>query len=195
MNLHILPLEFEAIDAYLDLYYTIFTAIFMMLFSKEFLDTNNFPKINFGINIFLFFLILSFFITLFSEYYPLKEVTYILLLGLMFTLFSSFFMIKEGNTNAKYFAFAWGFCIIGSIMIALKQDNQWSLIDYFPYFYEFSILTEAILFSFALAKKINKTKELENSLKTNEVLIRELHHRVKNNMQFIILMYRLKLTN
>ncbi len=84
-------------------------------------------------------------------------------------------------------------------------------------------MAEALLFSIALAsrlKKLNRekeqlsqalitqqrhektklestvkerTKELQVELKNNELLLKELHHRVKNNMQFITSLYALKL--
>jgi two-component sensor histidine kinase len=56
------------------------------------------------------------------------------------------------------------------------------------------MIIEAILFSIALSAKLNKTKELEIAVNKSEILTKELHHRVKNNMQFIISMYRLKLS-
>ena len=64
----------------------------------------------------------------------------------------------------------------------------------FPYFYEGTIFLEALLFSMALSSRLNKTKELEISVQKNDILTRELHHRIKNNMQFIISLYRLNLS-
>ena len=98
-----------------------------------------------------------------------------------------------GEKNAKYMVIGWSIATFGWIMQGSYDSGLWSLINTYPYVFEIAIFTEAILFSIALANKLNKTKELEKSVQTNKTLTKELHHRVKNNMQFIISMYRLKL--
>lgn len=182
------------IDAYLGVYYISIANLFALLFIDKILHIEQFKLLH-KINMILIagsiiLMIISIKIENlfeFSLYYLLVCMFYILLL----TLFSWYKKVVV----AKYILAGWSISILGIFSLAFLQYDIPNLIDDYPYFYELSVFAEAILFSVALASKLNKTKELENSLKTNELLTKELHHRVKNNMQFIILMYRLKLAN
>ena len=90
--------------------------------------------------------------------------------------------------------FGWSITAIGWLSIGFYDAGLYSFIYKYPYFFEAAIFSEAILFSIALSAKLNKTKELEIAVDRNTLLTQELHHRVKNNMQFIISIYRLKLS-
>jgi two-component sensor histidine kinase len=127
--------------------------------------------------------------------YLIEVSTNITFISMILVLFLTIFSLIKKHPLAKYIFIAWIINIIGLFSLAFNQFGIINFIDYYPYFYEITVFLEAIIFSVVLASKLNKTKELEQSVKTNEVLTRELHHRVKNNMQFIILMYRLKLAN
>lgn len=182
------------IDAFLGIYYISIANLFAILFIDKILHVERFKLLH-QINLALvggsiLLMLLSLKIeNLFecSMYYLLVCMLYILSL-IVFALYKKI-------VPAKYILVGWSISILGIFSLAFFQYAIPNLIDFFPYFYEFSVVAETILFSVALASKLNKTKELENSLKTNELLTKELHHRIKNNMQFIILMYRLKLAN
>jgi two-component sensor histidine kinase len=194
MNLHFLPVAFEHIDAYLTIYYIIFNCIFVLLFTKEFLELKKYRYINILINTFISINLILIPFSFISNEYILDLVTYFSLIILITVFFSSIIIaIKEKSENAKYFTIAWGIYIFGYVMLGFKQMNFWSLIDYFPYTFELCCFIEGMMFSIILAKKLNKTKELEISLNNNKVLLKELHHRIKNNMQFIMIMYKMKL--
>lgn len=194
MNLHFLPVAFEHIDAYLTIYYIIFNCIFVLLFTKEFLELKKYRYINILINTFISINLILIPFSFISNEYILDLVTYFSLIILITVFFSSIIIaIKEKSENAKYFTIAWGIYIFGYVMLGFKQMNLWSLIDYFPYTFELCCFIEGMMFSIILAKKLNKTKELEISLNNNKVLLKELHHRIKNNMQFIMIMYKMKL--
>lgn len=194
MNLHFLPVAFEHIDAYLTIYYIIFNCIFVLLFTKEFLELKKYKNINILINTFISINLILIPFSFISNEYILDLVTYFSLIILITVFFSSIIIaIKEKSENAKYFTIAWGIYIFGYVMLGFKQMNLWSLIDYFPYTFELCCFIEGMMFSIILAKKLNKTKELEISLNNNKVLLKELHHRIKNNMQFIMIMYKMKL--
>lgn len=194
MNLHFLPVAFEHIDAYLTIYYIIFNCIFVLLFTKEFLELKKYRYINILISTFISINLILIPFSFISNEYILDLVTYFSLIILITVFFSSIIIaIKEKSENAKYFTIAWGIYIFGYVMLGFKQMNLWSLIDYFPYTFELCCFIEGMMFSIILAKKLNKTKELEISLNNNKVLLKELHHRIKNNMQFIMIMYKMKL--
>jgi two-component sensor histidine kinase len=193
MCLYIYPVEFEKTDAFLTIFYIGFSTIASLLFSREFLQIKNYKKIDF---IFKTIIILIIFIIVFTspEFYPLEEVNVLLLFSLFFMVGSSYYLHFKKVQNAKYIFIGWTIALIGWVMHGSFNSNLFSLVNYFPYFFEICMIIEAILFSIALSAKLNKTKELEIAVNKSEILTKELHHRVKNNMQFIISMYRLKLS-
>ncbi len=103
------------------------------------------------------------------------------------------FLVYKKEENALYLLVGQGFNVAGTLLFLAYNTG-----DYIPqggywYFYEMSLSIEAFLFSIVLSRKLNRTKALETALATQKILIRELHHRVKNNLQFIVSLYRLKL--
>jgi len=191
-GLYVLPNSLWEYDAYFAIYYLSFLSIFALLFTMKFLNIKSYKKLTF---IFKAFITIAIIIIIFTspDFYPIDIVSLILLLSLTYIISVSFYLSYKGVKNAQLMLVGWSIALIGWIMLANYNYGYWSLITNYPYFYEFTIFTEAVLFSIALANKLNTTKELERSVQTNTVLTRELHHRVKNNMQFIISMYRLKL--
>lgn len=178
---YIFPYPHHAIPYFIGL-----ANIFALMFIKTFL------KIQDKIHIYILYTLTVLYI-IFMITDDTANLTKLTIFNLIFVFYLCIYALYQKNDQVKYIFLGWVFLITGTLMQALKISGLWSIIDYFPYFYESTILAEAIFFSVALAARLNKTKELEKSLQTNTTLIKELHHRVKNNMQFIILMYRLKL--
>ncbi len=181
-----------AVDAFMTVYYLAFASIFSILFIKIFLELKQYKIHNIIINT-IIFLNLALLLASSTKNYLIEYFVHIILFEFIFVLYLSIYAFYKKNPQAKYIIIGWTVNTIGAVMLIFNQYGIPNLIDYFPYFYEMSVFIEAILFSVALASKLNGTKKLEESVKTNKILTKELHHRIKNNMQFIILMYRLKL--
>lgn len=161
--------------------------IFALMFIKTFLKVEN-KK-----HLYIIYTIIFLYLMIMLAGLSANMITKLTIINILFILYLCIDAFRKKNNQIKYIFLGWVLMITGTLMQSLKSYGLWTLIDYYPYFYESTILAEAILFSVALAARLNKTKELEESLQTNTILIKELHHRVKNNMQFIIIMYRLKL--
>lgn len=161
--------------------------IFALMFIKTFLKVEN-KK-----HLYIAYTIIVLYFVIMLAGLSVNMITKLTIINMLFVLYLCIDAFRKKNNQIKYIFLGWVLMIIGTLMQAFKAYGLWTLIDYYPYFYESTIFSEAIFFSVALAARLNKTKELEKSLQTNTILIKELHHRVKNNMQFIIIMYRLKL--
>lgn len=191
---YIIGEKYSHIDAFFAVYYLSFAAIFALLFIYEILNIKQYKVLKTIVFTFLF-LIISTMIVSTQNNYLIEVTTIISFICMILVLYLAIFSLTKKHPLAKYVFIAWSINTLGLFSLAFKQYGIPNFIDYFPYFFELTSFTEAIIFSVALASKINKTKELEQSVAKNKILTRELHHRVKNNMQFIILMYRLKLAN
>ena len=186
-------LELQRIDVYLALSYISLFMIFATLFTKTYLDTKRYTKIDMGLKISLLVFLIMMLISS-PSFYPLDLMVLFGLLALLYILFVSFYLFYKGESNAKYMVVGWSIAVIGWISLGFYDAGLPSLRYIYPYFFEAAIFSEAVLFSIALSAKLNKTKELELAVQRNALLTQELHHRVKNNMQFIISIYRLKLS-
>ena len=182
------------LEAYLAVYYLGIATILGLLFIQNILDINRFKILKY-ITYTLIFINIILMLLSTNNNYLIESATNLIFVVMIYIYFLSIYSLIKKHPLSKYIFAAWTINVIGIINLAFKQYGILNIIDYIPYFYELCTFLEAIIFSTALASKISKTKELENSLKTNEILTKELHHRVKNNMQFIIIMYRLKLAN
>lgn len=195
-NLHILkymPEKLIDAEVYFSIYYLIFTMIFVIFFLRSFLNLSLYKKIDTSLKVSLaiFIIFLPF---AGKDFYAIELFNYFALLFAFYVIGFTYYLYIKKEPNAKYIFWGWSFSIAGWIMLSTKQLGYYSIIEHFPYFYELMIFLEGVLFAIALSNKLNKTKELELEVDKNAVLTKELHHRVKNNMQFIISMYRLKLS-
>jgi len=194
LNVYIFSKSIFDFDIYLTTFYIASLLIFAILFTREFLNVKKYKKID---SIFKVLVILNILFIVLSAFFPFILVDFVVFVGMLsfiYLISASFYLLYMGEKNAKFMVLGWSIATLGWVMQGSFDFGSWSLIRTYPYFFEIAIFSEAILFSIALAHKLNTTKELEKSVNTNKVLTRELHHRVKNNMQFIISMYRLKLS-
>lgn len=191
---YIITEKYTHVDAFLSIYYLSFSTIFALLFISSILNIKNYKSLMRITYILLISIILLMIVST-KENYLIELSTYLMFISILYVYYLTIYSLIKKHPVSKYIFIAWTINIIGLYSLAFEQYGIENAISYFPYFYELTTFLETILFSVALASKLNKTKELEQSVAKNEVLTRELHHRVKNNMQFIILMYRLKLAN
>jgi len=219
-NIYLFSQEFSNTGIYFAEFYVAFAIFMFALLVQSFLYLKQYKKFSKYYNIFL--LIFPFLVTIvwYFELYSIRNMfSFSLLIISSFVLLYS---IYKKNRQAYFVGFGWSIFIISVIFMYLSSIGVIDIFDNFKYFVEIGIVLEAIIFSIALADKIKileqrkneanmelilnqqcekqrlehqvkeKTKELQLAFEEKNLLLKELNHRVKNNMQTIISLIRLQ---
>lgn len=180
--------------------------IFAILFSKEFLKTNKkYQKTDKILNIFIFLLFINMISTGTLHDTLVKPV---MLGAIVIVFYISILALLKDKTITKYYFFGWFSLMVGATLM-LGQNFGWLEVSFFTKWSLYiSSMLEAILFSVSLAQRINilkdekkkalkinqkklkyevkkQTSSLNKALLQKDILLKEVHHRVKNNLQIV----------
>jgi len=194
-----------------------FMVVSIILFSREFLHIYRFSWLDRLYRAVLYFVptvsILSCNNFLFNS-----NVIILFLPIAILIIFSGFYALFHGVKEAKFYVIGWSFVLFALMLTNLQTLGILKINEHVKYLNDISFVLEAFLFSIALAHRIKitnekliqlqqeeqerlqklvsiKTKELQESLKQEELLYRELNHRVKNNFQMILSLIKLQILN
>lgn len=219
--IHIVPIEYIDIVLEYGALAGIMPLVFLAFFSKYFLKTEEYPIFNYILNVLLiitpFIILLSIYTNYLDNYRNIMSLIFVVFL-LILTIYAS---IKK-NRQAYFILAGWIIIFVAILLMFLSSKGVFNVFEHFPYLIEIAFIAEAIIFSIALSDKINslqkennivnqelitqkksenkrleiqveeQTKDLNITLKEKTLLLQEVNHRVKNNMQMIVSLIRLQ---
>jgi len=158
--------------------------LFLALFTKHILDLKQYPRLNKTLNYILILYLMLIVVVMFTNQHQYRSIF------LMFVLFSLLYMtiyaLVKRNKQAYFIIGGLGLFMTSGLFMYLSSSGVYDIYRYVPYYIESSLVLEIMLFSLALASKIKMLTKEKVKAEERKVLLKDLNHRVQNNMQTIL---------
>ena len=192
------------------------------LFAKSFLQTKNYPRLNNIYNVFIGISLIEIPLFGTPNFYYPEVGIITALIFIFFNMYAGFYVYIDGYKQARLFVIGWSFLVVGFIIMIIDGLGLIAVMHQMTDLIMFLIALEAMVLSLAFidryiilrdekksadallmqeyksrqsiieTKIAEQTKELTHALGTKQVLLKELHHRTKNNLQLILSLVRMQ---
>ena len=216
------PPYFVRIDIAIPIIKITLLIITSALFAMYFLKIQRRPLLHMGYKFFIYISLLEMIVLSLPGLYNLDIVILTGALFIVFSLHAGIFTYLAGDKQARLFIVGFGIVFASYVLMILDALGITSIMQDFRNLLMFSTAFEALILTLAFADRfiilkeekekldehlltetknratiietevMEKTQELKHALEIKELLIKEIHHRVKNNLQIILSMIRLQ---
>jgi two-component sensor histidine kinase len=177
------------------LFFFCFSFMWGVQFSRSFLETaHHTPMFDVVLRALIVLAVLGMVCALLTSYYISVRLTDFIGMTSVLVWINGFLCLRRGVRSARYYVMAWSALILGITILSLKNLGILPHNAFTVWAPQLGSATEITLLSLGLADRIRTLRQekeraekalMDTQFTMQDALLKEVHHRVKNNLQVI----------